>query len=170
MTNLAGVRPREDSCSHNPLGPAYLGHHSPHPLCVPHGLQLVPYYYLNRYTAPPDFQFSLPSYFLLASDFFLKFSLEGNRFADLPKKCINNLLVISGSYDTEDPCQEMYLVSIDRGEVILVVGDWKCGIWGQAGGSLPDSSLFPDFGQMGPLVRHLQNGDYLSSKIAIRLN
>lgn len=115
MTNLAGVRPREDSCSHNLLGPAYLGQHSPHPLCVPHGLQLVPYYYLNRYTAPPDFQFSLPSYFLLASDFFLKFSLEGNRFADLPKKCINNLLVISGSYDIEDPCQEMYLVSIDGG-------------------------------------------------------
>ena len=80
MTNLAGLRHREDSCSHNPLGPAYSGQHSPLPLCVPQGLQLVPYYYLNRYTAPPDSQFSLTSYFLLDSGFFLKFSLEGNRF------------------------------------------------------------------------------------------
>lgn len=55
----------------------------------------------------------------------------------------------------EDPYQEMYLVSVDQGEVILVVGDWKCGMWGQAGGSPLDSSLFPDFGQMGPLVSAL---------------
>lgn len=70
----------------------------------------------------------------------------------------------------EDPCQEMYLVSVDQGEVIFVVGDWKGGMWGQAGGSPLDSSLFPDFDQMGPLVQHLQNGDYVSSKIAIKLN
>lgn len=61
------------------------------------------------------------------------------------------------------------LVSVDWGEAIL--GGWKRGMCGQAVLGPPASSaisLLSDCGQMGPLVWHLQNGDYLSSRVVTK--